>query len=477
MSSTLEIQRLIQYCSPVGHAFCRKKETGTKIESLKQDRSKLCRNRHSITWVRTEGRRLVRAESSDIGSPIHQFPPDTLPLHYFSDTDSEPISPQMEKATPRTTKTLEKLVRKATDQYAYHESPDSDIQLPAKLHDKFSATDFPKFKPIDDPRFHFKGFRANMTIKGVDPILYPKDTATWEDITHAFMTHYKGNTKASTSLWELEILKQTEKEGFTAYLTQWKDLATQMVNTPSEKEMVKIFVSNLQPKYRNHLRYLGLETFDNVYHIRIEIEDDLLKANDNNNNGSNNNKEKLGYSNNKKTDTPSSSKGVNTVEINDKSKGAISPIGPTADPPAERRSPKWDLNKYCKYHQGKGHTIEECWTLKNKQQDMVESGQLPVPPGGKKPNTKTSPLTVLMIDAEQAPFDPVDYISPYTPLAVSHTQAYLKLVAEGLTAPMGTIPDPSLERRSASWDPAKYCDYHRGWGHATEECRKVRDMF
>ncbi|KAL2926782.1 9-cis-epoxycarotenoid dioxygenase NCED2 chloroplastic [Bienertia sinuspersici] len=132
-----------------------------------------------------------------------------------------------EKNTLNTTKTLEKLVQKATDQYAYHETPDSDIHLPAKLLDKFSATDLPNFKPTDDPRFHLKGFRATMTIKGVDPILYPKvfplsldpvsqklffslsdkDTATWEDITHAFMTRYKGNTQVSTSLRELKILK------------------------------------------------------------------------------------------------------------------------------------------------------------------------------------------------------------------------------------------------------------------------------
>ncbi|KAL2905199.1 Cilia- and flagella-associated protein 43 [Bienertia sinuspersici] len=253
------------------------------------------------------------------------------------------------------------------DQYAYYESPDSDIQLPAKLPEKFSATDLPKFKTKDHPTFHLKGFRATMTMKGVYPILYTKvfplsldpvcqkwffslsdkDIATWEDITHAFMTRYKGNTHVCTSLRELEILKQTEKEGFTTYLARWKEVATQM-----------------------------------VYHIGIEIEDDLLKAYDSNNSGKNNkNKGKWGnsnYFNNKKNDTSSSSKGVNSVDVN----------------------------------AGKGHTTEECWTLKNKLQDMVESGQLPVPPGGKKPNTDTSPFTVLMISAEEAPFDPANYMTP-----------------------------------------------------------------
>ncbi|KAL2923019.1 Activity-regulated cytoskeleton-associated protein [Bienertia sinuspersici] len=269
----------------------------------------------------------------------------------------------------------------------------------------------------NDPRFHLKGFRATMTIKGVNPIFYPKvfrlsldlvcqnwffslsdkDIATWEDITHAFMTRYKGNTQASTSLRELEILKKTKKEGFTAYLTRWKDVVAQMVNTPSEKEMVKIFVSNLLPKYCNHLRYLGFETFDKFYHIEIETENDLLKANDNNNNGNNNNKGKWGVNTMETTRALArrprceyAPLGMTYTQAFDclKSKGVLSPIGPTADPPAERRSPKWTLTN-------NANTIK-----------------LPIPPGGKKPNTETSPLTVLMIDAKEVPFDLVDYITP-----------------------------------------------------------------
>ena len=34
------------------------------------------------------------------------------------------------------------------------------------------------------------------------------------------------------------------------------------------------------PKYKNHLKYLGLETFEEVYRIGIDIEDDLIKEAD-----------------------------------------------------------------------------------------------------------------------------------------------------------------------------------------------------
>ncbi|KAL2935368.1 Activity-regulated cytoskeleton-associated protein [Bienertia sinuspersici] len=292
-----------------------------------------------------------------------------------------------------------KMVQKLNDGAAYHESSNYDSSLSSKLPEKFSANDLPKFKPTDDPLFPLS----------LEPIcqkwffsLPEKDTATWEDIAHAFMTRYKGNIQVQTSSRELEILKQEEKEGFTAFLTRWRQVAAQMVNTPPESEMVKTFIANLQPKYRNHLRYMGLETFDKVYHIGIAIEDDLLKENSKSTRWNNNN------NNNKITTEKMTMLAFDRL----KSKGAISPIGPTPDPAPENRSQRWDPAKYCKYHQGKGHSTEECFKLKDLLQDMVEDGRLPIPPGAKKPNTRTNPLTTLCIHVEEASFDPTALITP-----------------------------------------------------------------
>ena len=93
------------------------------------------------------------------------------------------------------------------------------------------------------------------------------------------------------------------------------------------------------------------------------------------------------------------------------SKGKITPVGPIADPAPEKRSAKWDINKSCKYHQGRGHDTEECWTLKNLLQDMVEDGRLPIPPGGKKPNIQTNPLGLCMIEEDNT-VDPLSLITP-----------------------------------------------------------------
>lgn len=194
-------------------------------------------------------------------------------------------------------KLVEKAIQKSIDPTFYQDPPTLDPNLSSKLPKNFSAEDIPKFKPTDDPRFHLKGFKTMMSLKGIDPTRFPmvfplslepicqkwffslpeKDTVTWEEIAHAFMTRYKGNIQSQTSFRELEILMQEEKKGFTAYLSRWRGVAATLVSAPTEEEMVKTFIYGLQPKYKDYLKYRGLTTFTKVYDIGIAIGDDLLK--------------------------------------------------------------------------------------------------------------------------------------------------------------------------------------------------------
>ncbi|KAL2922230.1 Semaphorin-3ab [Bienertia sinuspersici] len=293
-----------------------------------------------------------------------------------------------------------------------------------------------KFKPTDNRRFHLKGFRATMSIKGIDPILYPKifplsldqvfqkwffyldekDTATWEDIAHSFITR-------------------------------------------------------LLPKNRNHLRYLGLESFDKVCHIGIEVEDGLLKEN------AKNNKDGV------------HSSYVNTIETNQQrpkrkrrqytpfgmsqeqafgyltAEGVLEPIRPTLDHVPHRRTKWWNPNKYCRYHRGNGHSTEKCFKLKDRIQDSVVNGSFHISSGDKKPNIQTNPLSVLLIDDEECSFDPTSYITlktgrkrrEFTPLRMTYTQAFDRLKSKGAITLVGPTPGPPIDRRSHNWDTKKYC--------------------
>ena len=100
-------------------------------------------------------------------------------------------------------KNLEKLVKQATDKDSYQDEAGIEHTLLDSVPDKISTNDLPKFKEIDNPRFHLKAFKLYMGIKKVVIRLYPrffpmsledasqkwyfslspKETATWEDIT------------------------------------------------------------------------------------------------------------------------------------------------------------------------------------------------------------------------------------------------------------------------------------------------------
>ena len=54
-------------------------------------------------------------------------------------------------------------------------------------------------------------------------------------------------------------------------------------------------------------------------------------------------------------------------------------MGPIQDPPLERRSPNWNPNAHCKYHQGRGHFTDNCWKVKGIIQNLINDGLITIP--------------------------------------------------------------------------------------------------
>ena len=58
-------------------------------------------------------------------------------------------------------------------------------------------------------------------------------------------------------------------------------------------------------------------------------------------------------------------------------KGLLKPLDPKPKPhPVPRR---YNLNAYCRYHQGKGHTTDGCHSLRHAIQDLIDQ-QVIIPP-------------------------------------------------------------------------------------------------
>ncbi|KAK9748622.1 hypothetical protein RND81_02G070000 [Saponaria officinalis] len=87
-------------------------------------------------------------------------------------------------------------------------------------------------------------------------------------------------------------------------------------------------------------------------------------------------------------------------------------LGPTPEPPADKRSPRWDATVYCNYHQSKGHSTEECLKLKHAIQDLFDSGKLPGPKAP-RPSNKNNPLGNHAVFVGSIPI--IDYSRLFSP--------------------------------------------------------------
>jgi len=209
-----------------------------------------------------------------------------------------------------------------------------------------------------------------------------------------FNSRYADNADTQATMRTLEVLTQKDNEGFTDYFNRWKKISGQIATQPNETEMVDKFITSLRPIYQCNMRYANISNFGQLIALGRRLEDDMqsetlakLRRNGSQDNTS-------------RRDNPNNSSILNMLSIQTQKSPdlvkkdreftpipltyteafkrfnemqLLQPIGPTMDPPASDRSKKWDANQYCLYHRGNGHDTENCFRLKHKIQDLIDS--------------------------------------------------------------------------------------------------------
>ncbi|XP_071912359.1 uncharacterized protein [Coffea arabica] len=304
-----------------------------------------------------------------------------------------------------------------------------DIQLPLG----FKTPKFSKYDGIGNPKTHLKMF-TNKLGKPVDDENLPmrlfleslegdaldwysnlksEEVKTWLDLSTAFVKQYEFNCELAPTRTTLEGTKRKPSEDHKTYAKRWRKLSAKVEPPMTEEEIVRTFIKTHDPPYFEEIFRMTGNSFAAIIN-KLEEYDEFVKAGkivnvsalklqlDALQNQSNNGKK-----------PPFKKKEGETAFL--KAGGKIGTVPhklyPKSIPPGD------DAQASCAYHSGSsGHTAGNCWALKHKIQDMIDSGDILLRRKGEQgPNVSKNPLpeygsTVGVIIADEDFVDPTQYI-------------------------------------------------------------------
>jgi len=160
---------------------------------------------------------------------------------------------------------------------------------------RFEVPKFNKYRGKGDPRDHVKEFNAAfLEVEHNDTYLmqlFPRslggqtmewfsrlltDIKTFNELIDKFVTHFSYNIEHDTSVLDLCNTKQKAGESFTAFLQRWRQLASKFPHQMPERQMLEMFVHNLQMDLSYQVQIQCPTSFSKVIEVGLIIEKALL---------------------------------------------------------------------------------------------------------------------------------------------------------------------------------------------------------
>ncbi|XP_070036216.1 uncharacterized protein [Nicotiana tomentosiformis] len=275
-----------------------------------------------------------------------------------------------------------------------------------------------------------------------------------------FMDRFRFNTENAPDFFYIQNLKKKPTETFREYATRWRSEAAKVRPALEEEQMNKFFIRAQDPQYYERLMVIENHKFSDIIKLGERIEEGIKS-------GMVTNFEALQATN-------------KALQSRDQLYKRLKDAGYVTLIPAiaMENSSLWvNHNKTCAYHSGmKGHTINECRTLKDKIQTLIDTKVIQAKEAA--PNVCNNPLrdhrgegvNVIETDEEWDPEGPIGLIregdDPKTSqvtltLIVVQTQAPFEvevttpaLFEVEVTTPFTVMvaPTPSYKSDAIPWD-------------------------
>ncbi|RVW28244.1 hypothetical protein CK203_083675 [Vitis vinifera] len=84
---------------------------------------------------------------------------------------------------------------------------------------------------------------------------------TWEDLAQEFLRQYSFSGDTSVTRRELEFLRQGSDEPVSSFISRWREKAAEMIERPTERDQMSMFLRSLHPRFARHLTGVPFQDF------------------------------------------------------------------------------------------------------------------------------------------------------------------------------------------------------------------------
>ncbi|RVW95309.1 hypothetical protein CK203_034134 [Vitis vinifera] len=303
------------------------------------------------------------------------------------------------------------------DEMILWDDPD-DVPV-ATLPVDFRMPDIERYTGVGCPRIHLRLYSTVMRALGLDEAqlltLFPLSLSgvtqrwyaslessrrrTWEDLAQEFLRQYSFSGDTSVTRRELEFLRQGSDESVSSFISRWREKAAEMIEQPSERDQVSMFLRNLHPRFARHLTGVPFQDFGSLVQALFDVDDGISRGlwSDITLFPDTEGKRVVGSSESYEGHHhPHSvqqypSVHPHTVTIRPsfqfqrpqttferlRAIGFLVPLAPK--PPPSTLPPRFRAHEFCAFHQMAGHRTDYCASLRHTIQDLIDSGAVSFP--------------------------------------------------------------------------------------------------
>ncbi|RVW18273.1 hypothetical protein CK203_114409 [Vitis vinifera] len=192
---------------------------------------------------------------------------------------------------------LEQRIRRMRDLDEMISWDDPEDVPVATLPVGFRMPDIERYTGVGCPRIHLRLYSTVMRALGLDEAqlltLFPLSLSgvtqrwyaslessrrrTWEDLAQEFLRQYSFSGDTSVTCRELEFLRQGSDESVSSFISRWREKAAEMIERPTERDQMSMFLRSLHPRFARHLTGVPFRDFRSLVQALFDVNDGYLE--------------------------------------------------------------------------------------------------------------------------------------------------------------------------------------------------------